>query len=288
MPSPGEEEDIIVPLRLERVGGRSQGLRGRSTTLVAAALVAFIALGIGLGSVTDHRPSRLPLILAELTASPRPVVEPSAQPRTQRPAPSREPLATPPPALEVLGDAIPSEHRLVYADGIEVLDLATGSLTRPSPPFYDAMLPIGRDQVVCACVVGGPAGSDPGAPPTIRFGRFDLTGKALVQRDVLSFDGVVPVPNQTDGFNAASALSEDRRTLYVLTVARRPPMWSVDLNVIDVDTGRLLGGRTLGRFPVDLDEPGSIPTPSPNPTGRRPTAPTPGRASWRPRPMDGR
>ncbi len=273
MPSPGEEEDVIVPLRLEPVGARSRGFGGRSTTLVAAGLIAFIALGIGLGSVfTDHRPSRLPpFILAESTASPRLVEEPSAPPGTQRPAPSRVPLATPLPTLEISGDATPSERRLVYADGLEVLDLATGSLTRPSPPLYDAMLLIGGDQLVCACVAGGPAGSNPPGPlPTIRFGRFDLDGQPLIQRDVVSFDGVVAVPNQTDGFNATTALSDDRRTLYVLTVARRPPMWSVDLNIIDAETGELLGGRTLGRFPVDLDSPASTPTPASNPDGTPP------------------
>ena len=270
MPPPREEEDVIVPLHLERVGPHSRGMRGKSTTLVAVGLVAFVVLGIGLGSVFgDRRPSRLPpLIAAEPTVSPNLPQEPSAGLQTQRPAPSRVPLPTPLPGFEMMGNGIPTERRLVYANGLELLDMATGSLTMPSTPMYDSMLPIGDDQLVCACVVGAPVGSDPAIPaPTIRFGRFDLTGRPLVQRDVLSFDGVVSVLNQSDGFNAVAALSEDRRSLFVLTVARVPPVWSVNLDVIDVETGMLVSGRTLGRFPVDLGEPASTPTSTPNPDG---------------------
>jgi hypothetical protein len=265
MPVPQVEEDVVVPLRVERLGARTRGTGGMSTTLVVAGMVGFIAIGIGLGLVSaDRRPARLPPLLAvEASPSAGPARSPGPSP-TELPKRSRVPLATGLPALEVLGDAVPTERRLVIADGLEVLDTATGSLTRPSPPLYDQLWPVGDDQVGCACLTGGSAGSEPPVPPaTIRFGRFDLTGAALVQRDVLSFDGVVSVPNQTDGFNAVSALGDDQRTLYVLSVARQPPTWSVDLNLIDVETGDLVASRTLGRFPVDLVD--SAPRPSASP-----------------------
>ncbi|HEX7950556.1 MAG TPA: hypothetical protein VF494_09420 [Candidatus Limnocylindrales bacterium] len=272
MGSPHEEEDIVVPLHLERVGARGQGLRGRSTTLVAAGLVAFVAFAIGLSTISgDHGPTRLPpLFIADATASPPPIDASSSSQASPGAVPSRVSLATPLPTIEITGSEVPTERRLVNGDGLELLDLATGSLTRPSPPLYDALLPVGADQLVCACVSGGPAGPGQSVPPTLRFGRFDLTGQALVQRPVLSFDGVVPVPNQSDGFSVATALSGDRRNLYVLTVVRRPPAWSVDLNVIDVDSGAILGGRTLGRFPVDVEGPHPVATPEPDPNGPPP------------------
>jgi hypothetical protein len=267
-----QDEDVVVPLRLERVGGRAHGPRGRSTALVAVALVAFVGLGVGLSLLsTDHQPVRLPpLVLAETTASPDSLATPAT--RTSPPStPSPVPPATPLPALEIAGDAVPTERRMVYGDGIEVLDLASGSLTRPSLPRDGWMLPIGDDQVVCACLTGTPERPDQASPSrTIRFGRFDMTGRSIVERDVVSLDGIVSIPNQSEGFALSNAISEDRRTLYLLTVARRPPMWWVDLDLIDVETGALLGARTIGRFPVDVDGVESEAPPSAAPDGTPP------------------
>jgi hypothetical protein len=47
-------------------------------------------------------------------------------------------------------------------------------------------------------------------------------------------------------------------------------MWSVDFNLIDVDSGALLSGRTIGRFPVELGGTSPEATPTPAPDGAAP------------------
>lgn len=256
MTAPVPEDDIEVPLRLQAVVPRPQGWRGRSNSLVAVGLVGFILIGIVLGTALDDGgpSSSAPVAVA----SPAPVSS-SALP-TNRPTPTRVPLATPLPSREIVGGQIPNERRLVYANGLQVLDLATGTLASPPRPYEDQLLPLSDDQLVCACVVRPSA--------TLRFGRFDLTGTPIVERDLLTFDGMVPVPEMTEGFNIVAALDADQRKLFVLAVIRRPPVWTVELHVVDVESGKLVGSTVIDSLPVDLEEPG--PSASPRPGGGPP------------------
>lgn len=258
MPAPTEDEDV-VPLRLQPVVDRPRGWRGRSGSVVAVLLVGFVVTALVLGRTLDTGPAS-PRIATVATAAE------AAASATVRlpPTPSLEPAASPLPAREVIGGRIPDERRLVSANGVQVLDLATGTLQPTTRPLYDHMLPVSDDQLVCACSLSGiPIGETP-VPPTVRFGRYDLTGKVLVQRDLLSLVGVVPVPDITSGFNLTSTLSADRSTLYVLIAARRPPSWSIDLYAVSVETGKIIGHVPLGRLPVSAAEPVSR---SPSPSG---------------------
>jgi hypothetical protein len=123
MTEPRPEEDVQIPLRVQAVVARQEGWRGRSVNLVAVGLVAFVAVGIVLGTVNVGGPQRLPpLVLStqEPTASPRAAA-------TSRP--SIGPIRTSPPLPEhlVLGDELPTERHLVFANGIQAMDMATGS-----------------------------------------------------------------------------------------------------------------------------------------------------------------
>ena len=266
MPAPKQEEDVVVPLHLQPVVGRPEGWRARSGSFVAVALVGFVTISVLLGTVlNDEGPSRSQALVV-------PPASPTATARTTPlPTPTPEPRATPLPTIEVVGGHIPTERRLVYANGLQVLDLASGTLEATAHPLYDAMLPIGPDQLICACLLGGIAGGDTTVPPSLRFGRFDLTGTPIVQRDLLSFDDVIPVPDMTNGFNVVTALSPDRATLYVLTTARRPPVWSIDLYQVNVETGQVVADTSLGRLPVDLGKSSPKPSPSPSPVAGGPT-----------------
>lgn len=259
MTTPFDEEDVDVPLRLEPVVARPQGWRGRSSSLVAIGLVAFVMVAVVVGTAFDDgRPAvSAPVAVASLTASPT-TPRPSARPRA-----TRMPLATPLPSRQVLGRHIPTERRLVFANGLEVLDLATGELSQLAGPIDYPSLALPHDEIVCACIVREEGLSGDGASPILRFRRFDQTGAPIVQRDLLSFEGVVDVPEATEGFSVGIGLASDSRSFYVLVVERRPPVWTVTLYVVDVETGEILTSVDVDRIPVGLDEPGPSASPRP-------------------------
>ncbi len=273
MPTPIEDEDVVVPLRLQPVVDRPRGWRGRSGSVVAVVLVGFLVTALALGRALDD--GRTPPPIAVIATGPAAGATAGATATVSRPpTPSPEPAASPLPAREVIGGRIPDERRLVFANGVQVLDLATGTLEPTTRPLYDHMLPVGADQVVCACSLSGvPIGETP-VPPTVRFGRYDLTGRVIVQRDLLSLVGVEAVPEITSGFNLASTLSADRSTLYVLVASRRPPSWSIDVYAVSVETGKILGHALLGRLPVDPAAPTDA-GPSPSGSAEAPSDSTP-------------
>jgi len=258
---PRDDRDVIVPLDLQPVVARPQGWRGRSSSLVAVGLVAFVAVAVVLGATSDdRRPSGVAPIAV---ASPLPT---AVTPRpTARPTRSREPLATPLPEREVVGGQIPTERRLVYAAGVELLDLATGSLIPFTSQLDFPVVPLPNGDVACACVVRDFAANDGRGSSVLRFGRYDQTGVPILERDLQSFDAAVAVPDMTDGFNVAVSLDPDGTTLNVLVVERRPPIWTIGLRVIDVETGKVRSSVEIGEVPVDLDDAQQSPTTSPTP-----------------------
>jgi hypothetical protein len=263
MPAPTEDENVVVPLHLQSVVDRPDGWRDRSASLVAIALVGFVVLGVILGRSLDTGPSRppvaavgsvLPTATARLLFPPTPI--PTSIPTA---------LATPLPQIEVTGSRLPTERRFVYADGLRVLDLATGTLQPTTRHLYDA-LPVGEDEVVCACSLGGIFSGDPTQPPSLRFGRYHLDGSVILERELLSFEDVVPVHDMTSGVNIAVALTADDAIMYMLVTARRPPSWWIDLYEVRVASGQIVGHSSLGRLPVDVDD-GAQASPSPSAPG---------------------
>ena len=124
------------------------------------------------------------------------------------------------------------------------------------------------DAFVCVCVVraGGVNSSTP--PIALQFGRFDQSGQRLVERDLVSLDEMVAVPDMTEGFNVAATRNAAGDRLFVATVVRRPPVWTVELHVVDGETGDLLDSAVIDTFPVDLED--SRPTASPRINGTVP------------------
>jgi len=277
--TPRDDGDVVVPLQLQPVVARPQGWRGRSSSLVGVGLVAFVVVALVLGNAFDDgRPSGPgPAIAVVPSASP--TVRPSA-----RPTATPEPLATPLPARDVRGGQIPTEQRLVYANGIELLDLATGVLTQLPAPIDEAwaLLPLPNGQFVCACVARDPAANAGPGSAILRFVRFDQAGLPVVELDLQSFDEAVAVPNMDEGFNVAAALDPEGRSLYLLVVERRPPVWIITLRMVDVETGGSVATIDVDQIPIDPDGPGASATPSASPSAppRNADSPPDGTYIW--------
>jgi len=261
--TPVDDEGVDAPLRLQPVVARPQGWRGRSGGLVGVGLVVFLVVAVALGTALDDRgPSgSAPIAVASLASS-SPTTRPSA-----RPTITREPLATPLPTLEVVGGQVPGEVRPVFANGVELLDLATGVLTPFAPPIdYPSLAaPLPNGEIACACVVRQVTAATTGSTslPSLRFRRFDRAGTPIIERDIVSLEGAVEVPNMTEGFNVAIALDPDGRSMYVLFTERRPPVWTVVLYVVHVETGEVLAIVDIDQVSVDLEEPGISASPRP-------------------------
>ena len=250
MTTPIRDDDVDITIRVQPVVARSQGWRGRSSGLIAIGLVGFIAVGVILGTAFDEAKPTGPAV-----AAPVPVASATAGP-TSRPTPSRSPRPSPLPRIEIIGGRIPTERRLVYADGLELLDLSTGTLTRLQRSYEDLVFPADGNQFVCACL-------DRGTSPDLRFARFDEAGQDAGKSDLAALDGATAVADMTEGFNVVAAFDRPGDRLFVMTAVRRPPVWSVELIAIDAATGDVTDRAILDTFPVGGDEPSSSPTPSP-------------------------
>jgi hypothetical protein len=265
MTPPTPDDDVEITIRVQPVVARPHGWRGRSSGLIAAGLIGFIAIGVILGTAfKDTGPTRPGV--AEASPS-------SGQPTpgtTESPAPSRTPRATPPAAVEIVGGRIPTEQRFVYANGLEVLDLSTGILTSSLSSSYE-QFPATNDEAVCACIVRG-------TTTEVRFNLFDLTGKPLADTKLLTLDHVVPVGDMTEGFNVVATFDRANDRLFVLLALRRPPVWTVELVGVDATTGNIIDTAVLDTFPVDIESPSS--SPSPSPSARQDGSPPDGVYVW--------
>jgi hypothetical protein len=251
MTTPIRDDDIDITIRVQPVVARSEGWRGRSNSLIAVGLVGFIAVGVILGTAFDDAKPTGPAFVAASV----PVASAKAGPTT-RPTPSRSPRPSPLPTIEIIGGQIPTEQRLVYADGLELLDLSTGTLKRLQRSYEDLVFPADNGQFVCACI-------DRSTSADVRFARFDEAGKDLAETDLAALDGATAVADMTEGFNVVAAFDRPGDRLFVMTAVRRPPAWSVELIAIDAATGDVIDRATLDTFPVGGDEPSSSPSPSP-------------------------
>ena len=262
MTAPIEEEEVVVSLRLQPVVARPGGWRGWSSSLVAAGLVGFVAVGIALGTVFD----------GGVPAQPAPAVGPLAAPAvspaaTRRLIPTPRPQLPPLPTVQVIGGEIPTERRLVYANGLQVLDLATGELTTPGRPYEDIVLSLGEPEVVCICVIRQPpVGDAMSSSVVLRFERLATSGVSILERELATIDGIVEVPGVGPGFVMAAILTNDDRSLFVLTAARRPPIWNLELHQVDTATGELIGTTVLGELATDPGQP------QPSPSAESPSA----------------
>jgi hypothetical protein len=270
MTEPRPEEDVQIPLRVQAVVARQEGWRGRSVNLVAVGLVAFVAVGIVLGTVNVGGPQRLPpLVLStqEPTASPRAAA-------TSRP--SIGPIRTPPPLPEhlVLGDELPTERHLVFANGIQAMDMATGSLGRALVSQDGVVTSLGN-AVACACFLRG--GGSFGGVRGLELQVAGFDGEVPRTTELVTWDDVAGVPDMTEGASMQLAAAPDRKRIYVLAVARRPPSWTVDLLTVDLTRGDVLDTLRIADLPV-----GGQPEPTPTPSAGsvRPGEPPDGLYAW--------
>jgi hypothetical protein len=259
------EEDDSVPLRLQAVVARPDGWRGRSSSIVAVGLVAFVGFALVLGTAFDDGRPAGTQALAAVSPTASPTRPPTATP-TRRP----DPLPTQLPRIEVLGGDIPTEQRLVDGYGLMRFDLSTGELSQLASPLdYTAqLLPSG--EIVCACVVRDATANGGRGSSTLRFGRYDPAGSPILESEVRSFDGTVEVPTMGEGFNVVAGLEPGGARLFVLVVERRTLVWTITLLGIDTETGEVLSTIDVGDIPSNPDadaSPSASPTPPPTPAG---------------------
>ena len=248
MSDPRIEEDRETPLRLQPVVSVGERGGSRSTALIAVGLVGFVLAGIVLGVTNIGGPERLPpLVLAPDDIE-------SAEP-SPRPTRRGEPTTPPWPDHLVLGDQVPSERRLVYGEGLQVLDVATGELSE-GPWGWDGVLPISEDQLACVCVRrGAPDAATGDLDVALVFRRFSLDGRLLIERDIGLLEGVRSVPEMDEGFNVSTVVSPDRTRIVAIVVALQSAFWNVSVLDVDARTGGLTGQRTVAIIPLALDEP---------------------------------
>ncbi len=256
MPGPRDEEDL-VPLTLQPVVDRPKGWRSRSGNVVAVALVGFIVVGLVLGTALGGGPRQAD----EAVVAPSAVAARTPRP-TNRPTPTRTPLPTPLPSAEIIGGRIPTEERLVQANGYQILDLSAGTLRPVSTGADGPFIQVPGGGFVCACTALDPTLA-PGAM-TLRFRRMDPDGTTVVNRRIQRFDDAEAVPNMTDGWGYTAALSADGHDLYVLSALRDTTKWTVRLLVVDTATGKLAGNDKLLTVPVSTAEPRPSGTAAPN------------------------
>lgn len=264
-----EVDEVEIPLRLQPVVARPDGWRGRSINLIAVGLVGFVMIGLLLGTAFDNSgpSSSASVAVAVSSGSPGQTARP-----TRRPTPTPKRLATPLPTLEVNGTDRPSERRLVNGNGQEILDVGSGTLRSFGRTYEDLLWP-DEDEFVCVCLVRA-QGVNTTTEVTLQFGRFDLAGRRLVERDLVTLEGIGAVPEMTEGFNVSATMDASGGHLFVVDVVRTPPVWIVELHIVDLDTGRLLDSAVIDTFPVDLEEP--RPSASPRLVGSVPD----GRFAW--------
>lgn len=258
MSDPRIEEDRETPLRLQPVVSVGERSGSRSTALIAVGLAGFVFAGIVLGVTNIGGPERLPpLVFATNDIE-------SAEP-SPRPTRRGEPTTPPWPDHLVLGDTLPSERRLVYGDGLQVLDVGHGALSR-GPWGWDGVLPIDDDELACVCFRRGVTDAATGEMDVaLVFRRFSLDGRLLLERDIGLLEAVRSVPEMNEGFNVSTVVTPDRTRIVAVVAALQAGLWSVSVFDVDVATGEVIGQRRVAAIPLALDEPQPSASPAPIP-----------------------
>jgi hypothetical protein len=95
----------------------------------------------------------------------------------------------------------------------------------------------------------------------------------ILDRDVTTFADIAEVPEMGVGFTMAAAVGAGDRSLFVLTASRRPPVWIIELQQIDLESGELRSSTVLDELAIGADVPDaspSAPPPTPKPDGTPP------------------
>lgn len=247
------------------IGDRPDGRRSRPRRWLGIALVLAAGAAVVAIAWLGPRLSGRPNFEVSFFATPTPAATPTP---TAEPTPPLPVRATPLPEITRSEGAVPQGHVAIVADGLRILDLATGTIEGAAAANYgtDAIFraPDGRGWT-CVCFVDDVAADRPAR--TIRILEIGPDGTPADSSDVTSLPANFRSENgQPDPSTDLDIRADGRQG--VLAVARPVgETWRFSVAAIDVD------GRRAGPL-VDLGV-ATAPGPSPGPSPQPSPAPTP-------------
>jgi len=237
-----EQSFEIVPTRIGGSGGsgRPGGRRRRlPIALVIAVAIAIPAIA-WMGPRIEWRPE---VDLSFLRPTPTPIPSTTARPIYR---PTAIP-ATPLPDLTVVAGEHPTKPFPLDVDGLRLVDPATGKLG-------DAMdLRLDRDAVFAApdgngwwCVCFNRVQTSASETVGVEIRRVDGTGRRTSRQPIGEYasNALPPASDFYDRFDLE--LAPDGRTAYLASATRSGNAWTVAVETIDVQAGKLTGHLDLG------------------------------------------
>lgn len=213
-------------------------------------IVLVIILAIAIPTVAWVGPRivwRPEVDLSFLRPTPTPVPSPTPRP-TRRPTP---PPASPLPTITIGNGPHPTERFPVDVAGLRLVDPATGSL---GPQLglrgeTDAIFtPPDGAGWWCVCF-GHSAGAD-NETVTVEIKHVDPSGQVSLRRTVGEYKSTAPPPAQ-DFYNRFDlVVSPDKRMVYLANGTRAGLTWSVAIDVIDFETGKVTAHSDLGTYVI--------------------------------------
>jgi hypothetical protein len=245
----------MAPTRIGRPGRGGGGRPGRGRfkpVVVILAALAIPAVAIA-GPRIEWRPS---IDLSALRPSPTTLVTPSPTP-TDAPIPT----ATPLPSLTIATGPLPGEPLPIDASGFRLIDPATGTLGRTAGVRLDndvVFRPTNGDGWWCVCFsrLQGP-GSETVDVSVRQFDRDLGAGQTF---RIATYQSLISPVSQEFGVRFDLERSADGRIAYLGVGQRSAAGWTVRVDAIDLEQGRLLGSHELATIAV----PGAEAAPSPS------------------------
>jgi hypothetical protein len=252
----GDQGFEVAPTRIGGSGGPGHSGRRRRAPIILVVLLAIAIPSIAwVGPRIEWRPE---VDLSFLRPTPTPV--PTPTPRATR-APTPAP-ATPLPAITIGVGPRPTEPFPVDVGGLRLADPTTGSL---GPPLgmrgdTDAIF-TSRDGSGWWCVCFARATGANQDTVTVEIRRVDRSGSVTFRRTVGDYKSAAPSPAQDFYTRFDLVISPDQRTAFLASASRAGDEWSVALDAIDLETGKVVSRSDLGRVAIP---PAIGPTPAPD------------------------
>jgi hypothetical protein len=245
-----DREPEIFEVAPTRIGGsRAAPGAGRSRRPTSVVVVLVIALAIpALAFVGPRIEWRPEVDLSFLRPTPTPPATPTPRP-TRRP-----PQPTPTPLPNLLVEAGAPDRVPVDLDGIRLADTSDGDLGAPGPVRGDSAAVIAApDGDGWWCVCFDRTWAQAGEHVVLVVRHVDGTGSAVVENPVGDRESSARPPAQDFSVRVDAEFSSDGTLAYLATATRAEDRWTLELEAIDVVSGRSLGRETLTT--IDLPPP---------------------------------
>jgi hypothetical protein len=225
-------------------GGPERPNRGR----FRIALVLLVALAIPAIAFVGPRIVWRPEVdLSFLRPTPAPAPTPDPTP-TGVPRATPAPTATPLPPVTVAAGRLPAEPLPIDAAGLRLIDPSTGALGFTSGMTLDndaVFREIGGEGWLCVCFRHSATESSESLEVSVR--HFDRTMKETQLFEIASYQSAAPV-GLDYGIRLDLERSPDGRIAYLAIGVRDLDRWTVTIEAIDLERGRLLDDAKLATF----------------------------------------